>query len=173
MEAGKGELILSIKYYSFETPIGEMTIFFSEKGIVYLNVKGQDDVNMLKRKYGQVEKVDMKDKEYHKEIIEYLEGNRREFTLPLDLIGTDFQRKVWKGLLDIPYGEIRTYKDIAETIGNPKAYRAVGNALNKNPVLIVVPCHRVIGSNGQLVGFGGGLELKRWLLDLERGYKKI
>lgn len=173
MEAGKGELILSIKYYSFETPIGEMTIFFSEKGIVYLNVKGQDDVNMLKRKYGQVEKVDMKDKEYHKEIIEYLEGNRREFTLPLDLIGTDFQRKVWKGLLDIPYGEIRTYKDIAETIGNPKAYRAVGNALNKNPVLIVVPCHRVIGSNGQLVGFGGGLELKRWLLELERGYKKI
>lgn len=173
MEAGKGELILSIKYYSFETPIGEMTIFFSEKGIVYLNVKGQDDVNMLKRKYGQVEKVDMKYKEYHKEIIEYLEGNRREFTLPLDLIGTDFQRKVWKGLLDIPYGEIRTYKDIAETIGNPKAYRAVGNALNKNPVLIVVPCHRVIGSNGQLVGFGGGLELKRWLLDLERGYKKI
>ncbi len=106
--------------------------------------------------------------EYHKEIIEYLEGKRKVFTLPLDLNGTDFQRKVWRELLNIPYGGTRTYKDIANNIGSPKAYRAVGNALNKNPVLILVPCHRVIGSNGQLVGFGGGLELKAWLLDLEK-----
>lgn len=157
-----------IKYYDFETPIGKMTIFFSEKGIVQLSVKDPDDINMLKRKYGQVKRVSSEENHYHKEIIEYLQGNRKEFTLPLDLKGTDFQLKVWKELLNIPYGETRTYKDIAKAIGNPKGARAVGNALNKNPVLIVVPCHRVIGSNGQLVGFGGGIHMKAWLLELER-----
>lgn len=159
---------MPIKYYDFETPIGHMTIFFSDKGIVYLSLKEEDDVHILKEKYGQVHKASDEEMEYHKEIIEYLEGKRKVFTLPLDLNGTDFQRKVWRELLNIPYGGTRTYKDIANNIGSPKAYRAVGNALNKNPVLILVPCHRVIGSNGQLVGFGGGLELKAWLLDLEK-----
>lgn len=149
------------------TSIGKMSIFFSEKGIVYLSVKDADD-DILKQKYGHAEKVNMEEYDYHKEVIEYLNGKRRAFTLPLDLKGTDFQLKVWRELLSIPYGETRTYKEIANNIGNPKACRAVGGALNKNPVLIVVPCHRVIGSNGGLVGFGGGLELKAKLLELER-----
>ncbi len=156
---------MNVKYYNFESPIGEMIICFSEKGIVYLNLLDEDD--NLERKYGQVVRVGVDEYDYHKEVVEYLEGKRRNFTLSLDLKGTPFQMKVWKELLKIPYGETRTYKDIAEAIGNPKAYRAVGNALNKNPVLIVVPCHRVIGSNGQLTGFGGGIELKAWLLKLE------
>lgn len=147
-----------------------MIICFSEKGIVYLNLLDEDD--NLERKYGQVVRVGVDEYDYHKEVVEYLEGKRRNFTLSLDLKGTPFQMKVWKELLKIPYGETRTYKDIAEAIGNPKAYRAVGNALNKNPVLIVVPCHRVIGSNGQLTGFGGGIELKAWLLKLENSRYK-
>jgi len=160
--------LLDIKYYDFMTPIGKMTIAFSEKGIVYLGVKDAEDMNLLREKYGHAEKVNMDEYDYHKEIIEYLNGKRKVFTLPLDLRGTDFQLKVWKELLNIPYGETRTYKEIAFNIGNPKACRAVGGALNKNPVLIVVPCHRVIGSNGSLVGFGGGIELKARLLELER-----
>ena len=99
---------------------------------------------------------------------EYLDGKRREFSLPLLLEGTPFQKAVWKALLDIPYGETRSYRDIAETIGNPKAVRAVGMANNRNPISFIVPCHRVIGADGSLVGYGGGLALKQQLLDLEK-----
>ena len=81
--------------------------------------------------------------------------------------GTEFQKRVWKALCDIPYGETRSYKQIAQAIGNPKAVRAVGMANNKNPLLVIVPCHRVIGANGQLVGYASGLEKKRFLLQLE------
>lgn len=98
---------------------------------------------------------------------EYLAGNRQTFDLPLDPRGTEFQKAVWNALLDIPFGEIRSYKQVAEAIGNPKACRAVGMANNKNPILIVIPCHRVIGSDGSLVGYGGGIDLKENLLKLE------
>jgi len=98
---------------------------------------------------------------------EYLAGNRQTFDLPLDPRGTEFQKAVWNALLDIPFGEIRSYKQVAEAIGNPKACRAVGMANNKNPILIVIPCHRVIGSDGSLVGYGGGIDLKEKLLKLE------
>lgn len=98
---------------------------------------------------------------------EYLAGNRQTFDLPLDPRGTEFQKAVWNALLDIPFGEIRSYKHVAEAIGNPKACRAVGMANNKNPILIVIPCHRVIGSDGSLVGYGGGIDLKEKLLKLE------
>ena len=103
-----------------------------------------------------------------KEITEYLSGKRKEFDIPLKLCGTDFQRSVWNALLTIPYGETRSYRDIAEQIGNPNACRAVGMANHRNPVAIIVPCHRVIGADGSLTGFGGGLELKQQLLDLEQ-----
>lgn len=99
----------------------------------------------------------------------YFAGELREFRLPLDLAGTDFQLRVWRQLLTIPYGETRSYDGIARAIGAPRAVRAVGAANGANPVLIVVPCHRVIGGNGKLVGYGGGIALKRRLLDLERG----
>ena len=98
----------------------------------------------------------------------YLEGKRRSFTLTLDPKGTEFMLSVWKALQNIPYGETCSYKDIAERIGNPKACRAVGLANNKNPIPIFIPCHRVIGTNGKLVGYAGGLEIKEQLLNLEK-----
>ena len=97
----------------------------------------------------------------------YFAGELREFTIPLDPRGTDFQRRVWRQLETIPFGEIRSYAQIAEAIGAPRAVRAVGAANGANPLPIVIPCHRVIGSGGKLVGYGGGLPLKKLLLDLE------
>ncbi|MGI6468211.1 MAG: methylated-DNA--[protein]-cysteine S-methyltransferase [Syntrophomonadaceae bacterium] len=102
------------------------------------------------------------------QIEEYFRGKRRCFDLPLYLEGTPMQKAVWEALLSIPYGQTRSYKQIAEQIGRPRAYRAVGMANNRNPISIIVPCHRVIGANGKLVGYGGGLEKKQYLLDLER-----
>ncbi|MDO4753841.1 MAG: methylated-DNA--[protein]-cysteine S-methyltransferase [Bacillota bacterium] len=103
----------------------------------------------------------------------YLQGMRREFDFPICLRGTDFQKRVWKALCEIPYGETRSYKEIAEAVGNPKACRAVGGANNKNPIAVAVPCHRVIGSDGSLVGYGLGTGLKKILLDLERKTERI
>ncbi len=104
---------------------------------------------------------------YVKELEEYFAGKRREFGFALDLRGTDFQVACWRALLAIPYGETRTYADIARAVGKPNAFRAVGMANNRNPIAIVVPCHRVIASDGTLCGYGGGLEVKRKLLELE------
>ena len=103
------------------------------------------------------------------ELEEYLLGHRKSFDLPLNPQGTPFQIKVWEALQAIPYGETRSYKEIAETVGSPRGFRAVGLANNKNPIVIVIPCHRVIGHDGKLVGFGGGLSLKENLLKLEQG----
>ncbi|MEV4146959.1 methylated-DNA--[protein]-cysteine S-methyltransferase [Amycolatopsis sp. NPDC049691] len=99
---------------------------------------------------------------------EYFAGQRREFDLPLAFRGTPFQRAVWAALLDIPYGETASYGELAQLLGKPAAARAVGLANGKNPISIIVPCHRVIGSTGSLTGYGGGLERKRYLLDFER-----
>ena len=107
-------------------------------------------------------------KETYTQINSFLQGERKKFDLPLYFEGTSFQMKVWKALLDIPYGETRSYKDIAETVGSPKAYRAVGMTNHKNPISIIIPCHRVIGADGKLVGYGGGLDLKKILLDIEK-----
>jgi methylated-DNA-[protein]-cysteine S-methyltransferase len=104
---------------------------------------------------------------YVRELEEYFAGQRRAFSFPLDLRGTDFQRACWQALLQIPYGETRSYADIARAVGRPQGFRAVGMANNRNPVAIVVPCHRVIASDGTLCGYGGGLDIKRKLLELE------
>ena len=101
------------------------------------------------------------------QVEEYLSGERRVFDLPLKPEGTEFQRKVWNALLTIPYGETKSYKDIAVQIENPKGCRAVGMANNRNPIPIIIPCHRVIGANGSMVGYGGGLDIKVKLLELE------
>lgn len=111
--------------------------------------------------------------EAHRQLRAYLDGDLRCFDLPLELTGTPFQKRVWTHLLTIPYGETRSYRDVAEEIGAPRAVRAVGAANGANPVAIVVPCHRVIGAGGKLVGYGGGLELKRRLLALERGEARM
>ncbi len=98
----------------------------------------------------------------------YFNGTLQQFTIPLELYGTAFQQNVWKALCTIPYGRVVSYQDIAIAIGNPKAVRAVGMANNKNPISIIIPCHRVIGKQGSLVGYAGGLEKKQWLLSHER-----
>lgn len=100
---------------------------------------------------------------------EYYRGERKTFSLPLKVTGTVFQERVWQALLTIPYGQTRSYGEIAAQVGNPKASRAVGMANNRNPISIIIPCHRVIGSDGKLVGYGGGMHRKVWLLDLEKG----
>ncbi len=106
--------------------------------------------------------------ETQKQLSEYFQGYRQRFDLPLKLNGTAFQQQVWRALLNIPYGETRTYKEIALAIGNLKAVRAVGTAIGRNPISIIAPCHRVIGASGKLVGFAGGLENKERLLKIEQ-----
>ncbi len=101
------------------------------------------------------------------QILEYLAGTRRKFDIPLSVSGTPFQKRVWHELAQIPYGETRTYGQIAENVGSPKGARAVGAACNKNPVPIIVPCHRVVGADGRLVGFAAGVDVKRALLETE------
>jgi methylated-DNA-[protein]-cysteine S-methyltransferase len=103
------------------------------------------------------------------ELKEYFAGQRREFDVPLTFAGTPFQRLVWAALREIPYGETMSYGELAERLGKPSAARAVGLANGKNPIGIIVPCHRVVGSNGSLTGYGGGLDRKRYLLDFEQG----
>jgi len=103
-----------------------------------------------------------------KQLDAYFDGTLTDFAVPLRAVGTEFQRRVWSALTEIPYGETRSYREIAEHIGSPKAVRAVGLANGRNPISIIVPCHRVIGANGSLTGYGGGLDNKRILLDLER-----
>lgn len=103
----------------------------------------------------------------HKQLEEYFNGERKSFDLPLEWIGTDFQKRVWRELLNIPFGETISYLELSKRIGNPKAIRAVGHANGQNPLPIVIPCHRVIGSDGSLTGYGGGLWRKEWLLEHE------
>lgn len=104
------------------------------------------------------------------ELDEYFAQKRKDFTIPLDIQGTPFQHTVWQELLKIPFGETRSYKQIAESIGNLLAIRAVGTTNGKNKIMIIIPCHRVIGSNGALTGYAGGLHRKQWLLNFEKGY---
>ena len=107
-------------------------------------------------------------KEGLKQLREYFRKERKDFYLPLKMEGTEFQKKVWEALQTIPYGQVCSYQDIARKVGNEKAVRAVGGANNKNPIAIIIPCHRVIGKNGSLVGYGGGLPVKEFLLSLEK-----
>lgn len=121
-------------------------------------------------KYEYIQEETALIKEAARQLNEYFNGERKVFDLPLDLTGTSFQTKVWQELLKIPYGETKSYKDVAIAINNPKACRAVGMANNKNRIMIVVPCHRIIGSNKKLVGYVGGLKLKEQLLNLEKNF---
>ena len=105
--------------------------------------------------------------EAEQQIMAYLEGKRQQLDFPIRMMGTPFQQRVWRGLQQIPYGTTRTYGEIATAIGNPRASRAVGMACNKNPLLLIVPCHRVVGAGGKLTGFAYGMNAKQWLLELE------
>ena len=146
------------KKFIYPMDFGVLTIAEVDGIITDLTVHGVKD---------GIEEETLVIKEAYHQLKDYLAGARNEFDLPLAPQGTEFQKQVWQALQTIPYGETRSYKDIAIQIGNPKASRAIGMANNKNPIFIVIPCHRVIGANGKLVGYGGGLDLKQRLLKLE------
>ena len=145
--------------YSYETVLGSVTFVEEDGALLAISTH---------RTFEGMEQETPLIKEAYRQLSEYLKGERKGFDLPLLIKGTTFQQQVWKALLEIPYGETRSYKQIAVAIGNPKAVRAVGMANNRNPLLIVVPCHRVIGANGKLVGYGAGIEKKEFLLKLEK-----
>lgn len=148
-------------FYFYTSPLGKLAICDNGKEITHLTLADDMDFSTFTNKETDLIK------EAYKQLQEYFEGLRLSFDLPLAPNGTPFQKEVWKALINIPYGETRSYKDIALTVNSPKAYRAVGMANNKNPIMIVIPCHRVIGSNEKLVGYAGGLDIKEFLLNLE------
>lgn len=146
-------------YAVYKTNIGNLRIDYTSEVIT--------QVTLVEDNFDKGQRSELSNRAYQ-QIQEYLTGNRKVFDLPIRLDGTVFQKQVWKALMTIGYGQTATYKEIAQLIGNDKAARAVGGANHKNPILIVVPCHRVVGANGKLVGYAGGLDIKQYLLNLEK-----
>ena len=151
-------------YTYIESPLGDHFVTRNGDGITGLHLPGSkhppridDDWQRDDTAFGDI----------RTQLDEYFAGNRQEFDLPLHPRGHSFQRRVWQALLEIPYGETTSYGKVAVSIGHPDASRAVGLANGQNPIPIIIPCHRVIGANGSLTGYGGGLDAKRWLLDHE------
>ncbi len=149
-----------LTYYPYTTPLGHITIASNGKALTAIAFGKQ----VLP---GQCRATTLTNQAAN-QLQEYLAGKRRQFDLPLEPEGSEFQKRVWEAVQDIPYGQTRSYSDIAEAIGQPSAYRAVGGASNKNPLPIVIPCHRVISTNGALGGYVGGTKIKSFLLDLEK-----
>jgi O-6-methylguanine DNA methyltransferase len=156
-----------------DTPIGSVRIASTEAGLAYVQLPHSNGCGLDGWLRRCVPGADVQDafapnRSAFSQLIEYLEGKRTAFDLALDMRGTPFQKRVWAALVEIPYGETRSYQEIAREVGSPRAVRAVGAANGANPVSLVVPCHRVIASDGTLGGYGGGLELKARLLAMER-----
>ena len=177
-----GESMETLHSTMFTSPVGPLFLAASDQGLVALEfdarLPGQQTIRPnprdLRSENKRAEKHGLSFEQsasamlpYTRELEEYFAGERRAFTFALDLRGTDFQLACWQALLAIPYGKTRSYGDIARAVGRPQGFRAVGMANNRNPVAIVVPCHRVIASDGSLCGYGGGLDVKRKLLELE------
>lgn len=156
-------LIFDLPKANYHSPIGVLEIVGTEEGIL--------SVEFADKTPGTSQKIHSCLEECLRQLDEYFRGKRKEFSLTLLWRGTDFQLKVWKELMNIPYGQTSTYKKVAEAVGNPKAVRAVGAANRSNRFTIIIPCHRVIGSNGGLVGYGGNLWRKEWLLNHEKKYR--
>ena len=148
------------KIFFYETPVGKLCVG-EEDGVIVRTTWSKIPTEYILKETKLILQCKM-------QLDEYFRGERKTFDLPLAPKGTDFQKKVWNALQEIPYGETRTYGEIAAAVGNPKAARAVGMANNKNPIGIIIPCHRVVGANGKLVGYAGGMDKKEWLLQLER-----
>jgi O-6-methylguanine DNA methyltransferase len=162
-----------IKYSCLDSPFGPVFIAETIRGVCFVSLSKISEAKfqslLRKRFQKEVIRDDRKLKNIIQELSSYFNGHRVNFKSILDLsIGTKFQRKVWEKVSEIPYGELRSYKWIASKIGNPNAVRAVGNAVGKNPVPPIIPCHRVIRSDGKLGGFSSGIALKKWLLKLEK-----
>jgi methylated-DNA-[protein]-cysteine S-methyltransferase len=159
-------IVETLFFFRTPSPVGPLFLAASAKGLVRLEFESR--MQKLDPRVYELRESQSAVRPYLRELDEYFAGTRRDFSLPLDLRGTSFQLACWNALLEIPYGETRSYGDMAKMIGHPKAFRAVGMSNNRNPIAIIVPCHRVIASSGSLCGYGGGLELKSWLLDLEQ-----
>lgn len=157
---------MQLSYIEMDSPVGRLKLVAHDQALVAVLWENENPK--------RVRLAELIEQPQHpillatqQQLNEYFAGNRQQFNLPLDFEGTEFQQKVWQALLSIPFGETRSYKQIAEQIGNVKAVRAVGAANGKNPISIIAPCHRVVGANGKLVGFAGGLDNKEILLQLE------
>jgi methylated-DNA-[protein]-cysteine S-methyltransferase len=157
-------MMSAMQFRTMESPVGPLTLAGRDGRLMHLRMVDQT----YEPSRNGWERDDTAFPDAVEQLEAYFAGERREFDLELDLVGTSFQRQVWEALLTIPYGETRSYGQIAEQIGSPGASRAVGLANGHNPIGIIVPCHRVIGANGNLTGYGGGLDRKRALLALER-----
>lgn len=154
-------------YKIIVSPVGALKLVASDSGLAAILWEKDDPMRVKLGEMTQDERHPILT-QAEQELGEYFAGNRNVFTVDLDMTGTEFQRQVWQALLTIPFGETRTYAEIARQIGNPKAFRAVGAANGRNPVSIMTPCHRAIGSDGQLHGFAGGLDAKQYLLTMEQ-----
>ncbi len=158
-------IIMSIVQIKIASPLDDIIIQATEQGVSYVGFYPT-------KEYPEQILKDVNNIHIHQcisQLDEYFNDTRRTFTINLDTKGTDFQKSVWQALLNVPFGQVQSYSDIARAIGNPKAVRAVGAANGKNPISIIVPCHRIIGASGKLTGYAGGLERKQWLLKHE-GY---
>ena len=163
----EGEMMSAMQFRTIDSPVGPLTLAGKDHRLMHLWMVDQTH----EPSHSGWERDDKAFSDAVEQLDAYFAGERQEFDLELDLVGTNFQRRVWEALLTIPYGETRSYGYIAEQIGSPGAFRAVGLANGRNPIGIIVPCHRVIGANGSLTGYGGGLERKRVLLELERSMR--
>jgi methylated-DNA-[protein]-cysteine S-methyltransferase len=169
--------LVDVSFDVAETQIGPLLLAVTERGLcrISFDPEPERETETLARTFGvRVLRAPREVDSVRRELDEYFEGRRRAFDLPLDLRGREgFSREILERLARVPYGEVTTYKTLAVEAGNPRAARAVGTIMNRNPIPIVLPCHRVVGSNGSLVGYGGGLERKRLLLDLEAGTPRL
>jgi methylated-DNA-[protein]-cysteine S-methyltransferase len=163
----KGIKTMSLAYKTIESPVGELKLVASDKGLVAILWENDSPRRVRLTELVADEKHPVL-VETERQLREYFAGKRKAFSVALDMRGTRFQQDVWAALLAIPFGETRSYGQLAKQLGNPRASRAVGAANGKNPVSIIVPCHRVIGSFGKLTGFAGGLNTKAHLLNLEK-----
>lgn len=150
-----------VRYMCCDSPVGTLVVCEEADRLVAIRLNGIPA--------GAIPEDTPVAQEACRQLSAYFQGQRKDFQLPLAWKGTPFRRRVWQALLDIPYGETRTYAQVAEAVGSPKAVRAVGGACHDNPWVIVVPCHRVVGSSGQLTGYAAGLDTKRFLLEYEGG----
>jgi methylated-DNA-[protein]-cysteine S-methyltransferase len=160
---------MSYYYKISQTPVGKLKLISSDNGLAAILWENDNPKRILLGAVSEQKNhpVLLKTEEQLKE---YFKGARNQFSLVLDFKGTEFQKKVWHALLTIPYGQTRSYQQIAHQIGHPKAFRAVGSANGKNPISIIAPCHRVIATSGKLSGFAGGLKIKAFLLELENNH---
>ena len=176
-EAATDAGLVDVSFDVAETQIGPLLLAVTERGLCRISFDPEPDreTETLARTFGvRVLRAPRELDPVRRELDEYFEGHRRDFDLQLDLRGREgFSRDILERLAKVPYGEVTTYKSLAVEAGNPRAARAVGTIMNRNPIPIVLPCHRVVGSNGSLVGYGGGLERKRLLLDLEAGTPRL